>query len=75
MLMAGVYEHHDQEPFEIFAFDNGRDDQSPMRARLEKAFDKWIDIAALSDRDGGRGDREAGIDILVNLNGYFGDEA
>jgi len=75
MLMAGVYERHDREAFEIVALDAGRNDQSPMRVRLEKAFDKWIDIAALSDQDAAAAIREAGIDILVNLNGYFGDES
>jgi len=40
---------------------------------LEAAFDKWINIAGLSDRDAARAIAEAGIDILINLNGYFGD--
>ena len=71
-LMAGGYEAHDRGEFEIFAFDNGFDDASPMRARLEKAFDRFIPIAALSDTEAAAAVREAGIDILVNLNGYFG---
>jgi predicted O-linked N-acetylglucosamine transferase (SPINDLY family) len=75
MLMAGVYERHDREAFEIVALDAGRNDQTPMRARLEKAFDKWIDIAALSDQQAAEAIHEAGIDILVNLNGYFGEES
>ncbi|HZQ40988.1 MAG TPA: tetratricopeptide repeat protein [Rhizomicrobium sp.] len=73
MLMAGVYERHDRDAFEIVALDAGRNDQSPMRARLEQAFDKWIGIAALSDQQAADAIHEAGIDILVNLNGYFGD--
>ncbi len=73
MLMAGVYEHHDREQFELVALDSGVDDQSPMRARLEKAFDQWINIRLLSDQDAAQAARDAGIDILVNLNGFFGD--
>ncbi len=71
-LMAGVYEAHDRAEFEIVAFDNGFDDASPMRARLEKAFDRFIPISALSDAQAAAAVRDAGIDILVNLNGYFG---
>ena len=73
LLMAGLYERHDREKFEIIALDCGRNDQSPMRARLEKAFDRWIGIAGLSDEQAADVIRDVGIDILVNLNGFFGD--
>ena len=73
ILMAGLYERHDRGKFEIIALDSGVDDGSEMRKRLEKAFDRWIEIAKLSDADAARVVRDAGIDILVNLNGYFGD--
>jgi len=73
ILMAGVYDHHDKEKFELVALDAGVSDQSPMRARLEKAFDTWIDIRSLSDQDAAGAITAAGIDILVNLNGFFGD--
>jgi len=75
MLMAGVYERHDREKFELVALDAGRNDHTPMRTRLEKAFDKWLDIATLSDQEAAATILEAGIDILVNLNGYFGEES
>ncbi len=73
ILMAGLYEHHDREKFEIVAIDAGSNDDSHMRARLEKAFDRWIAIGNLSDAEAAQAIRAAGIDILVNLNGYFGD--
>ncbi|HEY0265124.1 MAG TPA: hypothetical protein VGC16_00135, partial [Rhizomicrobium sp.] len=72
ILTAGLYERHDRARFEIVAIDNGISDNSAMRARLEKAFDRWIDISRLSDADAAATIRAAGIDILVNLNGYFG---
>ncbi|MBV9548767.1 MAG: tetratricopeptide repeat protein [Alphaproteobacteria bacterium] len=71
-LMAGVYEAHDRGQFEVIAFDNDQSDGSPMRARLEKALDRLIPIADLSDAEAAAAVRDAGIDILVNLNGYFG---
>jgi predicted O-linked N-acetylglucosamine transferase (SPINDLY family) len=73
ILMAGVYERHDRERFEIIALDSGQNDQSPMRTRLEKAFDRWIGITGLSDEQAADVIRDAGIDILVNLNGFFGE--
>jgi predicted O-linked N-acetylglucosamine transferase (SPINDLY family) len=73
ILMAGLYEHHDRERFEIIAIDTGANDQSPMRERLEKAFDRWIAVTSLSDDQAADIIRDAGIDILVNLNGFFGE--
>jgi predicted O-linked N-acetylglucosamine transferase (SPINDLY family) len=71
-LAAGLFEAHDRDRFEIFAFDNGRDDHSPMRRRVMAAFDEFVSIAALSERDAGRAVAARDVDILVNLNGYFG---
>jgi protein O-GlcNAc transferase len=71
-LMAGLYELHDRERFEIIAIDNGGGDGSDMRRRLEAAFDKIIYINKLSDTEAAARIRAEEIDILVNLNGYFG---
>ena len=71
-LMAGLYELHDRDRFEIIAIDNGGGDGSAMRRRLEAAFDKVLYIAGLNDDDAAALVRAAQIDILVNLNGYFG---
>lgn len=71
-LTAGLYEHHDRARFEVIAFDNSRNDQSPMRARLERGFDRMIDITGLSDAQAAARIAGEGIDILINLNGYFG---
>jgi predicted O-linked N-acetylglucosamine transferase (SPINDLY family) len=73
LLMAGVYERHDKDAFEIIALDSGVNDQSEMRTRLEKAFDRWIDIGKMSDEEAAGAVREAGVDILICLNGYFGE--
>jgi protein O-GlcNAc transferase len=73
ILMAGLYERHDRSTFEIVAINAGSNDASDMRARLEKAFDRWIDIGKQSDEEAAQTIAGAGIDILVNLNGYFGD--
>ena len=72
ILMAELYELHDRARFEIHAFDNGFDDGSALRRRLANAVDSLTPIAALDDAAAARAIRERGIDILVNLNGWFG---
>ena len=72
ILMAGLYERHDRGRFEVIALDNGSADGSAMTGRLKNAFDDWIDIGALNDVQAAERIRATGIDILVNLNGYFG---
>jgi protein O-GlcNAc transferase len=72
ILMAGLYERHDRARFELVALDNGANDGGELRSRLEKSFDKWIDIGTLHDADAAARIRAEEIDILVNLNGYFG---
>ncbi|MDB5656555.1 MAG: repeat-containing protein [Tardiphaga sp.] len=73
LLLVGVLERHDKERFEVVAFDNGFDDGSPTRRRIDAAVDRIVDIAGLSDPDAVAAIRDQRIDILVNLNGYFGD--
>ena len=71
-LTAGLYEQHDRGKFHIAAYDNGWSDDSPLRHRLEKSFDAFTDISGLSDRAAAEKIAADEIDILVNLNGYFG---
>jgi len=73
ILMVGLLEAHDKRQFEVFAFDNGWSDGSPIRQRIESAVDQVVDIAHLGDREAAQLIAEKGIDILVNLNGYFGE--
>lgn len=71
-LMVGLYEHHDRDKFEVIAIDNTGPDASPMRKRLESAFDRMLDISQLGDEAASQLIRSQEIDILINLNGYFG---
>jgi predicted O-linked N-acetylglucosamine transferase (SPINDLY family) len=72
-LMVGVLEQHDRAAFEIYAFDNGHDDGSEIRRRITAAVDEIIPITSLSDDEAAAAIRARDIDILVNLNGWFGD--
>jgi predicted O-linked N-acetylglucosamine transferase (SPINDLY family) len=73
MLMTRVWELHDKSKFEIFAFDNGWNDGSEYRQRIDKAFTNIFDISKISDLEVVRLIQENEIDILVNLNGFFGE--
>lgn len=72
LLLVGVLEQHDKDAFEIIAFDNGFDDGGPTRRRIAQAVDRIVDISAMSDVEATAVIRALGVDILVNLNGYFG---
>ncbi len=72
LLLAEVLELHDSACFEVFAFDNGWSDGSELRQRIENAVAEVVPIRALGDMAAAAAIRARGIDILVNLNGYFG---
>ncbi len=72
ILMTEVWEKHNKEDFEIIAFDSGWDDNSLRRNRIINAFDKFIDISKVSDLDAAKIIYKEQIDILINLNGFFG---
>jgi len=69
-LTAGLFEGHDRSRFDIVGVSIGPDDGSEIRARLEDAFDKFIDCAALTDDAVAESLRAEEIDILVDLNGF-----
>jgi predicted O-linked N-acetylglucosamine transferase (SPINDLY family) len=72
LLLVGVLEHHDTEQFDIYAIDNGWDDLSETRRRINDAVPRRINIGERNDAEALAAIRENRIDVLVNLNGYFG---
>jgi len=72
-LLVGVLELHDKSQFEIYAFDNGWDDRSETRRRIDASVKEMIDITPRDDASAAAVIREREIDILINLNVYFGD--
>ena len=72
ILMTRVWELHDESKFEIFAFDNGWDDESEYRKRIKGAFSNIFDITRFSNLDTAKLIQRNEIDILINLNGFFG---
>lgn len=69
-LAAGLFEAHDRARFETYALSFGPKDESPMRRRLERAFDRFEDVGHLSDEQIAARVRALGIDIAVDLKGH-----
>jgi protein O-GlcNAc transferase len=69
-LTAELFERHDRSRFEVIGVSLGPDDGSALRSRLVRAFDRFHDVRAMSDRDAARFLHEQQIDITVDLTGY-----
>ena len=69
-LTAGLFECHDRSRFEVIAFSIGAHPPDAWRARLEKGFDRFLDVRDRSDREISMLARAQEIDVAVDLNGY-----
>jgi protein O-GlcNAc transferase len=70
VLLAGLFERHDRARFEIIALSFGPLEASATRARLERAFDRFIDVSGSSDQEIAALMRRLEIDIAVDLMGH-----
>ncbi|HYE34503.1 UDP-N-acetylglucosamine-peptide N-acetylglucosaminyltransferase [Methylocaldum sp.] len=70
LLLVELFESHDRERFEIFAYSYGPDDGRGMRERLKKSFDHFVDIQTLSTAEAARAIHRDQVDILIDLKGY-----
>lgn len=68
-LMAELFELHDKEKVEVFAYYCGKDPQGPMSERIMAAVEHWIDINPMDDATAARRIAADGIDVLVDVNG------
>ncbi|MDE0784898.1 MAG: tetratricopeptide repeat protein, partial [Planktomarina sp.] len=69
-LMAKVFEAHDPERFEIYAYSFGLHCNGEMRQRIMKAVDVFVDVTMTSDEDIALLARQDEIDIAVDLKGF-----
>lgn len=72
MLLVEVLEQRDTAGFEVTLFSHGRDDGSPLRARMVAACERFIDLRECSLEQTAQAIRDHSIDILVDLKGYTG---
>jgi protein O-GlcNAc transferase len=69
-LLAEVWERHDRNRVETYAYSIGPNDGSPLRTRIENAFHHFADCSQESVEATAKRIRDDGIDILIDLNGY-----
>jgi predicted O-linked N-acetylglucosamine transferase (SPINDLY family) len=70
-LIAELFERHDRNRFEIFAYSYGDDDASPMRRRIEAAFgERFFEARQAATAELVERVRADRIDVLVDLKGF-----
>jgi len=68
-LMAELFELHNKGKFELIAFSFGPNSNDQMRKRISEAFDQFLDVVSMTDKDVAKLSRELGIDIAIDLKG------
>jgi protein O-GlcNAc transferase len=69
-LLAEVWERHDRARIETHAYSIGPRESSPLRTRIEAAFEHYVDCYEETGERIARRIRGDGIDVLIDLNGY-----
>jgi len=70
MLIAEVLERHDRSRFEVTALSLGAETQDPMRRRIERGVDRFIDVRVRSDVQIAQLARSLQLDIAIDLGGF-----
>ncbi|HVW72856.1 MAG TPA: tetratricopeptide repeat protein [Rhizomicrobium sp.] len=70
--LAPLIERHDRTRFQAIGISIGLSDDSAIRARLMKGFDRFHDFAGLNSDEIARRLREMQIDIAIDLGGHTG---
>lgn len=69
MLTVELFEQHDKDKFEVYAFCWSPNDGSKLRQRIIQAVDHYIPIHNLSEAESAKLIRDHEIDILIDLHG------
>lgn len=69
-LIAEAIELHDRDRFKVHGISYGPPEDSPMRRRMEAAFDQFLDVADLSPRQIAERIRSLSIDVTIDLQGF-----
>lgn len=72
-LMAGLIDHHDRTRFAVSAFAFGRHSPDQVTRRLERSFDRFVEVHGKSDREVAEISRDLSIDIAIDLKGFTQD--
>ncbi|MBI3043306.1 MAG: tetratricopeptide repeat protein [Betaproteobacteria bacterium] len=69
-LTAELFERHNRDRFEVFAYAYGPDDASAIRARIRGACEHFVDVSRDSHTGAARRIYDDGVDVLVDLTGH-----
>ena len=69
-VIASLIEAHDRDRFEVVGFSIARSGDDPGSPRLHKAFDRFLQVGDLIDRQALDHIRSQEIDVAIDLNGY-----
>jgi predicted O-linked N-acetylglucosamine transferase (SPINDLY family) len=69
-LVAELIETHDRSRFEVSAFAWGPPSRDELRQRLERAFDRFLDVQGKSNKEIAILARGMSLDIAVDLGGH-----
>lgn len=69
-LIVGLFEHHDRDRFEIFAYSFGADDASDWRRRIEAASDRFVDVTHENYLETATRMNRDEVDILLDFKGF-----
>lgn len=72
-LMAELFEVHDKEKVEVFAYYCGPEASDGLNARIRAAVEHFTDIRPMTDDEAAQRIADDGIDILVDVNGHTRD--
>lgn len=72
-LTAGMYELHNRDKFEIYAYYCGIQSPDTTQKRIQNGVDCWVDISKMNDVTAAKQIIDDGIDILIDINGYTKD--
>jgi predicted O-linked N-acetylglucosamine transferase (SPINDLY family) len=71
--MAELFELHDKSQFELIAFSFGPKADDEMRRRIEKSFNRFIEVGDKEDIEIAELSRNLNIDIAIDLKGFTKD--
>ncbi len=69
-LTANLFEEHDREKFEIFAFSFGPNVEDKMKNRIKNSVDKFYDVSFKNDHEISSLSKDLEIDIAIDLMGF-----
>jgi protein O-GlcNAc transferase len=69
-LLSGVFENHDRDQFEVYAFSYGPYKDDYMRKKIKSSVDYFIDLDHLPNDEITKIVHDKNIDIAINRNGY-----